>query len=151
MSITIKQAFEKLAMVTGAAVKNPWFVGRNLNQAFADIAADIEGGGGTQDYSTTEVVIGKWVDGTSDVCRRVFVDLNSNLAGDDWTIINGVTIPNLQYVLHVDAYRIADDTYAGLPIVETMAYTDNSVRVSSVSGQTGTIKLAVITYVKASA
>ena len=53
MSITIKQAFEKLAMVTGAAVKNPWFVGRNLNQAFADIAENIEGGGGGG--STVEV------------------------------------------------------------------------------------------------
>lgn len=53
MSITIKQAFEKLAMVTGAAVKNPWFVGRNLNQAFADIADNIEGGGGGG--STVEV------------------------------------------------------------------------------------------------
>lgn len=41
MSITIKQAFQKLAMVTGAAVKNPWFIGRNLNQAFADIADNI--------------------------------------------------------------------------------------------------------------
>lgn len=41
MSITIKQAFQKLAMVTGAAVKNPWFIGRNLNQAFADIAENV--------------------------------------------------------------------------------------------------------------
>ena len=41
MSITIKQAFQKLAMVTGAALKNPWFIGRNLNQAFADIADNI--------------------------------------------------------------------------------------------------------------
>lgn len=41
MSLTIKQAFQKLAMVTGAAVKNPWFIGRNLNQAFADIAENV--------------------------------------------------------------------------------------------------------------
>lgn len=41
MSITIKQAFQKLAMVTGAAVKNPWFIGRNLSQAFADIADNV--------------------------------------------------------------------------------------------------------------
>ena len=47
MSITIKQAFEKLAMVTGAALKNPWFVGRNLNQAFADIADNIVDAGGS--------------------------------------------------------------------------------------------------------
>lgn len=46
MSITIKQAFQKLAMVTGAALKNPWFIGRNLNQAFADIADNIVDEGG---------------------------------------------------------------------------------------------------------
>lgn len=51
MSITIKQAFQKLAMVTGAALKNPWFIGRNLNQAFADIADNIVDEGG----STIEV------------------------------------------------------------------------------------------------
>ena len=56
MSITIKQAFEKLAMVTGAAVKNPWFVGRNLNQTFADIAANIEEGGGGSEVEVTQVV-----------------------------------------------------------------------------------------------
>ena len=100
MSITIKQAFQKLAMVTGAALKNPWFVGRNLNQAFADIAENIVDEGGSevevtqvlesgtkiatisvdsvstdlyapstisQDYSTTERVVGKWIDGTTDV------------------------------------------------------------------------------------
>jgi len=56
MSLTIKQAFEKLAMVTGAAVKNPWFVCRNLNQAFADIAENIEGGGGGSTVEVTQVV-----------------------------------------------------------------------------------------------
>lgn len=45
MSITIKQAFQKLAMVTGAGVKNPWFVIRNLAQTFADVADNIDGGG----------------------------------------------------------------------------------------------------------
>ena len=95
MSITIKQAFEKLAMVTGAALKNPWFIGRNLSQTFADIADNIVDGGGSevevtqvlesgtkiasisvdgestdlfapagasQNYSTTERVVGKWID-----------------------------------------------------------------------------------------
>lgn len=47
MSMTIKQAFQKLAMVTGAAVKNPWFIGRNLNQAFADIADNVVDAGGS--------------------------------------------------------------------------------------------------------
>ena len=56
MSITIKQAFQKLAMVTGAALKNPWFIGRNLSQAFADIAANIEEGGGGSTVEVTQVL-----------------------------------------------------------------------------------------------
>lgn len=47
MSMTIKQAFEKLTMVCGAALKNPFFVQRNLHDAFADIAANIDAGGGS--------------------------------------------------------------------------------------------------------
>lgn len=57
MSLTIKQAFEKLAMVTGAAVKNPWFIGRNLNQAFAEIADNITDAGSTAEgvaYDNTD-------------------------------------------------------------------------------------------------
>lgn len=44
--MNIKQAFQKLSMVTGAALKNPWFLGRNLNDAFADIAENIVDEGG---------------------------------------------------------------------------------------------------------
>jgi len=114
MSITIKQAFQKLAMVTGAALKNPWFIGRNLNQAFAEIADNVEGGGdkvtvtqtltegteigsikvnndttklyapkggnSTHNYSTTEQVVGKWVDGTSDVYELVLTGLDIDLS-----------------------------------------------------------------------
>lgn len=57
MSMTIKQAFEKLTMVCGAALKNPFFVQRNLHDAFADIAANIEeGGGGGSTVEVTQVV-----------------------------------------------------------------------------------------------
>lgn len=150
MSNSLKEAFQNLASSLGHCQENSRSIVDVLKRGCTDLANNSEGGsgGGSSDYSTDEVVIGKWIDGTSDVCRRVFTNLTSNLAGDDWVIINGVTIPNLQYVLNVNAYRIADDTYAGLPIIETMAYTNNSVRVSSVSGQTGTIKMAIITYVK---
>lgn len=107
MSMTIKQAFEKLTMVCGAALKNPFFVQRNLHDAFADIAANIEEGGGggstvevtpivtegtkiatitvddvgtdlyapnptipVHQYSTTEQVVGKWIN-NHDVCEIV--------------------------------------------------------------------------------
>lgn len=56
MSMTIKQAFEKLTMVCGAALKNPFFVQRNLHDAFADIAANIEESGGGSTVVVTPIV-----------------------------------------------------------------------------------------------
>lgn len=41
--MTIKQAFQRLAAVCGAGMKNPFFVQRNLHDTFAIIADDIEG------------------------------------------------------------------------------------------------------------
>ena len=72
--MTIKEAFQKLSQITNAGIKNPWFVIRNLGQTFADVADKIEdGGGASQDYSTTEQVIGKWIDGITDVYEKTIV------------------------------------------------------------------------------
>lgn len=126
MSMTIKQAFEKLTMVCGAALKNPFFVQRNLHDAFADIAANIEEGGGgassaedvsydntdsgltaenvqaaideivsempsgMHSYSTTEHVVGKWIDGTTDVYERVVSGLNLECASVDTSYATNV-------------------------------------------------------------
>ena len=55
--ITIKEAFQKLSKVTNAGVKNPWFVIRNLGQTFADVADNIEeGGGGGSTVEVTQVL-----------------------------------------------------------------------------------------------
>ena len=125
MSMTIKQAFEKLTMVCGAALKNPFFVQRNLHDAFADLAANIEEGGGgsssaedvsydnsdsglsaenvqaaideivsemptptSQDYSTTERIVGKWIDGTTDVYERTFYATNLQISDNQYFVID---------------------------------------------------------------
>ena len=46
MSMTIKQAFQKLTADLSSGLRNPFFVGRILHQDFAEIAEEIEGGGG---------------------------------------------------------------------------------------------------------
>lgn len=52
--MTIKEAFEKLSATCSAGMKNPFFIMRNLHDAFADIAAKIEGGG--SEVEVTQVV-----------------------------------------------------------------------------------------------
>lgn len=49
--MTIKQAFEKLAATCSAGMKNPFFIMRNLHDAFADIAGKIVDGGEAKDVS----------------------------------------------------------------------------------------------------
>lgn len=44
--MTIKEAFTLLANKVGSGMKNPFFIARNLHDAFAEIAEKIEGGGG---------------------------------------------------------------------------------------------------------
>lgn len=45
--MTIKEAFEKLTATCSAGMKNPFFIMRNLHDAFADIADKIVDGGGS--------------------------------------------------------------------------------------------------------
>lgn len=52
--MTIKEAFEKLTATCSAGMKNPFFIMRNLHDAFADIAGKIEGGG--SEVEVTQVV-----------------------------------------------------------------------------------------------
>lgn len=194
MSITIKQAFEKLAMVTGAAVKNPWFVGRNLNQAFADIAANIEGGGGggstvevTQvlesgtkiatitvddtptdlyapagssghNYSTTEQVVGKWIDG-SDVYE---ITLDAGDVPDTSAKTLDNTPANIAHLISVAGFAYstaqpgndrplpfcADSTN---PIrVDLTHTTTNKIRITTYTAWTGYKAYVTIRYTKSS-
>lgn len=132
MSITIKQAFQKLAMVTGAAVKNPWFVIRNLNQAFADIADNVVDASGdkvtvtpitdsgtkiaeikvnnttsnlyapgSNDYSTDEQEVGKWIDNKT-LFRKV-VTSDTAPTADTWST---VALPADISVKMFDAYYV---------------------------------------------
>lgn len=149
MSMTIKQAFEKLTMVCGAALKNPFFVQRNLHDAFADIAANIEesGGGSTvevtqvlesgtkiatvtvdevptdlyaptpasEDYSTTERVVGKWIDGTTDVYERTFYNSNLTLTDNQYYVVsNEMNSSNLDILVDISGgVKTIDGMYYG--------------------------------------
>ena len=149
MSNSLKEAFQNLSASIGRCQENSRSIVDVLKHGCSDLAVNADGIG-SSDYSTDEVVIGKWVDGTSDVCRRVFTNLNTTLNGNDWVILGGVTIPDVDILLDVTCFRITEEQYAQSPIVECMPYTNDSVRVASLSGVRHTIVLAVITYVKKS-
>ena len=132
MSITIKQAFEKLAMVTGAAVKNPWFVGRNLNQAFADIADNVVDAGGDKVTVTQTVTSG--------------IEIASIKVNDDTTKLYTPDLYPLD-IYDEDEHlvarwfhdNIAEDVYERTIIKENLHF-DNSMAIIDSSITTSTVK-----------
>lgn len=64
--MTVKEAFQKLALSLSVSIKNPFFVNKRLYNDFAEIADEIEeGGGSSHEYSTDEQLVGKWIDGSN--------------------------------------------------------------------------------------
>lgn len=149
MSNSLKEAFVNLESSIAHCQENSRSLGDVLKRGCADLADNADGLG-LSVYSTDEVVIGKWIDGTSDVCRKVFTNLNTTLNGDNWVVLDGVTIPGVNILLDVTCFRVTEEKYAQSPILESMPYTSDSVRVASLSGVRQTVVLAVITYVKSS-
>ena len=119
--MTIKEAFQKLAISLSASMKNPFFIGRRLYQDFADIAENIEEGGGDIDasdvsygettvdaaldtlnaghiYSSTERKVGKWIDGTTDVYERIFFVAAPSYNGGD---VTRISVPEFSTVTNV--------------------------------------------------
>ena len=82
MSMTIKQAFQKLTAELGANLRNPFFVGRALHRACAEIADDIVDGGITPEEM--EAVTGKLTDLTTTAKTNLVAAINevNGIAGD---------------------------------------------------------------------
>lgn len=77
--MSFKDSILKLKNSMNHCRRDPASICDTLAKGFADLYANAEGGGSaSQDYSTTEHVIGKWVDGTTDVYERTFI-INSTI------------------------------------------------------------------------
>lgn len=87
--MTIKEAFESLAMVTSKGMKNPFFVIRGLNKAFSEIADSVDGGGGIS-YSTDETKVGKWIDGSDIYAKTIDMGLSNNATGVSYQKAHGI-------------------------------------------------------------
>ncbi len=70
---------------------------QNLVQVLSAAFADMEGGGGGGDsgdvYSTEEHVVGKWIDGTSDVYERTFY-YNNDITSNSYHVIDASLKPS---------------------------------------------------------
>lgn len=111
--MNIKQAFTKLTEITSKGMRNPFYVMRNLNAAFANIASDLDDSSkvfidvsnvikgvtsfkDTVTYTATEnCYISLYIVGRNGADGGVTID-NANVGGFH---INGVTALTLNYYL----------------------------------------------------
>lgn len=145
--MTIKEAFQKLAISLSASMKNPFFINRRLYQDFADIADKIEEGSGDVDasdvsygettvedaldvlnaghvYSTTAKKVGKWVDGTTDVYEKTIIlsegfSVSSNQKVDLAVIENIMPISMQMTILESGTWYMCPDPSLRLNYVES--------------------------------
>ena len=73
------------------------------------------GGSASQDYSTTEHVVGKWIDGTTEVYEKVITAESASTGSS--TIAHGIT--NLGEVVSLSGVCVYSDKYLPLPYVST--------------------------------
>jgi len=109
MSNSLKEAFLNLASSLGHCQENSRSIVDVLKRGCSDLAENSEGGGGggSSSYSTTEHVIGKWIDG-SNLYEKTFTSLSIRLI-DDW--INAIDISQMGVNECISASGWDDGTY----------------------------------------
>lgn len=113
MSNSLKDAFLNLGSALGHCQENSRSIVDALKRGCSDLAENSEGGGGgsSQDYSTTEHVVGKWVDGTSDVYERTYV-LN-NIAFAEQSVDIDTDFPTNNTLISAEGFVLAPGGSAG--------------------------------------
>ena len=111
--MTIKEAFQKLTMACGAALKNPFFVQRNLHDAFAEIADEIVDAGGSTVSVTAELTEGTKI-------ATVTVDgEDTDLYAPEASGINYSTSEQDTGLKWIDGKNIYFKTISGISISDT--------------------------------
>lgn len=103
--------------------------------------------GNANDYSTTEKIVGTWIDGKA-IYQRTLTGLNASLNTSDWNTL--CNIPNISYV--IDAIGYYNNSGTGLInkviLTEIEPYNDGTVKAQVVKPRT--INELTIRYTKSS-
>lgn len=105
-------------------------------------------GDNSHDYSTTEQVVGKWIDGTTDVYEKVFTGVSLTLNGSEWVIYSGADY--IDEIIYLDAFATVDDVLVRCAISEYRPSPANGIQVSGFSGMNRTIDTMIVRYTKVS-
>lgn len=103
MSNSLKEAFQNLASSLGHCQENSRSIVDVLKRGCTDLANNSEGGGSgggsSQNYSTTEHVVGKWIDDTD--LYEIYVPINPSavITSQTWTSIGTAPVENVDFIL----------------------------------------------------
>lgn len=103
-------------------------------------------------YSTTEQVVGTWIDGST-IYEKVFTNLSVVTNGASWVHISSIDTTTWGEVLDCKIYRKMNNKYTAIPIAEYSGYASqiNDLAVSIVSSSFDTtINMAIVQYTKSS-
>lgn len=120
MSNSLKDAFLNLGSALGHCQENSRSIVDALKRGCSDLAENAEGGGGgsSQDYSTEEHVIGKWIDGTTDVYEKVITSASVGTGAS--SIAHGIT--GINTVVSLYGTCVFSSKALTLPYVSSSTY-----------------------------
>ena len=100
----------------------------------------------THQYSTTERIIGKWIDG-SDIYEKTITGLSTTLNGTTWVHLSDEAITDAKDIIDAKCYRTAGGNLTTIALSEAQSNNGNVI-VASFAGVTSVISDAIITYTK---
>ena len=151
MSNSLKDAFLNLGSALGHCQENSRSIVDALKRGCSDLADNAEGGGGgsSQDYSTTEHVVGKWIDGTTDVYEiTIVLDEAVTLVNQSWTS-TGKKSGSIDQILNAIAYNYSDNLC--VPVIATSkgGSSDDEIAFLQTRNQNISINAFTVRYTKA--
>lgn len=109
--MSFKDSILKLKNSMNHCRRDPASICDTLAKGFADLYDNAEGGSASQDYSTTEHVIGKWIDGKP--LYQKTVEFGTLPAGDSKAVAHGVA--NINLIVSCDGFAY-NSSYTFIPL-----------------------------------
>ena len=154
MSNSLKEAFLNLASSLGHCQENSRSIVDVLKRGCSDLAENAEGGGGgsLHEYSTTEHIVGKWIDGsdiwekTIDVTGFSATNGANNCFSGEYNL--GDNIPNVSHLWFVNGYYFTGNLYRSF-IAGNGSPSDKTIELYANYSRTNVDGIVTIQYIKA--
>lgn len=149
MSRNFKDVVKEFQHALNISYQNTRNIVKVSERYLAELAeAEQGGGGGSIDYSTDEVEVGTWIDG-SKLYKRTFTGLSIAMNADSWVYY--ATPDYIKDIIDLNAYYVSDGVMGRCAISEYKASDTHGIMMSGFTGFNRTITTINVLYTKVSA